>query len=76
MRLTRKLEPYLHFLIEVEVVLRELIEEGYGCELDCNAVLLLIFASVSDTCLPSLSRGDDAALHTRELLSMDLPRSM
>jgi hypothetical protein len=37
-------------LNEVQVILSELIEDGSG--LDCDAALLLILASIGESCLP------------------------
>lgn len=52
----------LALLNAVQVVLRELVEEGDGGGLDCDAALLLIFAHVSETCLPGSGGGNDASL--------------
>lgn len=46
----------LALLNEVQVVLRELVEEGDGGGFDCDAALLLILASVSEARLPSSGR--------------------
>lgn len=50
----------LSLLNEVQVSLRELLEEGDGGGLDCDAVLLLILTGVHEACLPVSS--EDACL--------------